>query len=62
MACQDDLCMPTNDQESIVYRRGGLSFTHKLDQKIPADCPPWIARKLLFFGAIGPDSEQVCVW
>jgi len=62
MACQDDLCSTTNDQESIVYRRGGVPFTHKLDQELPPDCPPWIARKLLFFGPIGPNSERVCIW
>ena len=62
MACQDDLCTPTNAKESISYRRAGVLFTHRLDQQLPVDCPPWIARKLLFFGPIGTNSERACLW
>lgn len=62
MACQDDLCTPTNYLEKISYSRGGVLVTHKLDQPLPNDCPPWIARKLLLFGPVGTDSERICLW
>ncbi|MFN4896382.1 MAG: hypothetical protein ACK5HO_11395 [Pseudomonadota bacterium] len=70
LACQDELCTKRESPDLIAYRRGQVfSQRHKVDSnygdartQLPADCPPWIARKLLLFGPVGPDSERLCIW
>jgi hypothetical protein len=62
LACQDDLCRSTSRAGAISYRRGSRLLEHDISDPIPADCPSWLARKLLFFGPVGPNSERACVW
>lgn len=62
LACQDDLCSPNDHSGVVSYTRANQPLTHKLGTPIPADCPPWIVRKLLFFGPVGPDAERLCIW
>lgn len=62
LACQDDLCRPNEHSGVVSYRRREQTLQHELGTPIPADCPPWIVRKLLFFGPVGPDAERLCIW
>lgn len=60
--CQDDLCNPKARGTEIVYRRGPDLVTRTIGAALPEDCPPWIARKLIFLGPIGQGSERACTW
>lgn len=51
-----------NDDASISFSRNGVSTTLSRNSPLPEDCPPWPLRKLLFFGPVGPGSEERCVW
>ncbi len=62
MACQDELCTASHASQKVSYVRNRATTAHDLNQPLPADCAPWIARKLLFFGPVGPNSERACLW
>jgi len=47
---------------TVTYLRGGAQLSAVRGETLPADCPSWLARKLLFFGPVGPGSERNCRW
>ena len=47
---------------SVTYLRSGADFSAVRGEALPADCPPWLLRKLLFFGPVGAGSERDCRW
>jgi hypothetical protein len=47
---------------TVTFRRHGIEVTASQGDPLPKDCPPWIARKLLLFGAVGPGSDLECRW
>jgi hypothetical protein len=52
----------TRAGEFVSYERNGQDYRVMRGDTLPADCPPWIARKLLLFGPVGVGSEQLCIW
>lgn len=46
----------------VTFERKGISYRAIRGGSLPADCPPWIARKLLRYGSIGDGAERQCVW
>jgi hypothetical protein len=49
-------------QSEIAYERNGQAFTARRGAQLPADCPNWLARKLLLFATVGEGAEKQCVW
>jgi hypothetical protein len=46
----------------VTFERKGTSNTAIRGGALPADCPPWILRKLLRYGPIGAGAEKQCLW
>lgn len=46
----------------IEFTRNGYTTRAYRGGQLPPDCPPWILRKLLFFGPVGEGSERQCTW
>jgi len=46
----------------VTFERKGTSNTAIRGKGLPADCPPWILRKLLRYGPIGDGAEKQCLW
>ena len=47
---------------TVTFWRHGREVRAAQGDPLPQDCPPWIARKLLLFGAVGPGSDLECRW
>jgi hypothetical protein len=52
----------TKIREVVSYERNGQNHRLERGGELPADCPPWIARKFLLFGPVGAGSERLCIW
>jgi hypothetical protein len=60
LAAMDD--GPPDLKATVSYERGGSQLQAERGERLPEDCPNWIARKLLLFGSVGEGAERQCVW
>lgn len=58
----DDLAKLEGRGNKVNYLRNGQIHIARVGAPLPEECPPWLARKLFFFEALGGTADRQCIW